>query len=730
MHDIGKLWTKFNDYIRGRNNIRRGELDHSYQGAKYIMSLACDSNKDVASLIARVIISHHGIHDWLDSDCKDYFSKRLSNEDGYESAEQNIHLVAEQSELLDLLRKADAEYKAICARLETLTNDKTTLAFYFGMLERVLQSALMDADRTDTAIFMNKEPKDKTDTSQLWEDMQVRMNEKLDSFSDKTDAISLQRRSISDRCAEFAKNDVGICRMIVPTGGGKTLSSMRFAIEYCLGHDEMRRIVYTAPFMSILEQNSDEIRGLAGEDAFTEHHSNALAEFDDEQSNEYKEYELHTERWDSPVLATTMVQFLNSLFSGRSSCIRRMNRLCHSVIIIDEIQSLPLKCVNMFNLAMNFLSKICGAVVVLCSATQPVNEDTKYSLLIDENESMSGDYSKDFEVFKRTDIISAIEPYGFDFEKSAEFCHEKFSENGNLLVIVNTKRSALNLYKQLAELCGDSVKVIHLSTNMCPAHRENRINEIKFLLREDKPVICVTTQLIEAGVDISFKCVVRSRAGLDSVAQAAGRCNRHGEMGKICPVYIIKINEENIKNLPEISEAQTVAGSIISKEEFDDYQAVGTISQYFKLLYRGAKDKLSYKVKDGNMSTSLIELLSLNKGRRDASKKTTGKNCSQAFATAGKLFSVIDNNAVDVIVSYNENAEELITELEQGGNCRPLLRKAQRYTVSVYSNVIRKLDEHHALRTLECGAVVLDKEFYKEETGVTIEDVIPEDPVL
>lgn len=724
-HDIGKMTVDFNNYIRGISSASRGEIDHSYAGAKYLTEISDNKNSGVLSLIARTIISHHGLHDWVDSNCCDYFQKRISADYDYEKVKENIKSVVSEEELTELLDKALREYKSIREKIKSIYEGKTDYAFYIGMTERMFQSALIDADRIDTADFMSGESQQEIsddERKQLWKRMYDAMEKKLNSFSERTDKISLQRRSISDRCAAFAKNDVKVCRMIVPTGGGKTLSSLRFAVDYCIAHD-MERIIYTAPFMSILEQNSDEICSIAGSEYFTEHHSDAIAELDPEEDpQKYKEYEAHTERWDSPVIATTMVQFLNTLFSSKTASVRRMHRLSKAVIIIDEVQSIPLKCVNLFNLAVNFLTNVCGAVVVLCTATQPANDETKYPLMLDEKDSMTGDYSEDFEIFRRTEIIPCIDPYGYSFEETADFCFEKFMKNGNLLVIVNTKKSALELYGLLKGKCSEDTEIIHLSTNMCPEHRREKIKLIRELLADNKPVICVTTQLIEAGVDISFRCVVRSAAGLDNAAQAAGRCNRHGEAGGICPVYIVKIKDEVLGSLKDISVSQEITQQIIDSENYSDLQSAETISDYFRELYRLEEKELSYNVSKDEPDTTLVDLLSLNKNRYEISPMTSSPYCSQAFKTAGDLFEVIDSHTIDVIVPYNDEAKKLISRLEKPDeNYRILLRKTQKFTVSIYSQTQKKLVENHALRLLECGAVILDRTYYDDIVGVKLE---------
>ena len=720
LHDAGKLCNDFDNYIRGISRFSRGEIDHSYAGAKYITENTDKVHAGVSRLIARVIISHHGLHDWVDENCKDYFNIRIANDKNYGQIKQNILLTIGTDEFDELLKKAADEYRALCQKIKNISKTPTDCAFYLGLLERFLESALIDADRTDTASFMDDVEYPKySAVPELWQSMKNNMEKKLAEFSERTDVISEQRKSISDRCADFAKNDVKICRLIVPTGGGKTLSSLRFAIEYCLEHG-MEKIVYTAPFMSILEQNGAEIKSIAGEDNFIEHHSNALAEKSD-NNEELSDYELHTERWDKPVIATTMVQFLNALFLEKSASVRRFHRIAKSVIIIDEVQSIPLKCLNMFDMAVNFLSHICGAAVVLCTATQPVTDDVRHPMLMDENESMTGDYQADFEVFRRTGIIPDIDPYGYSYEEAADFCADKFTTAGDLLVIVNTKSSALKMYDLIRTRCGNDADVVHLSTNMCPQHRRDKIKAIRKLLGEKKPVICVTTQLIEAGVDISFRCVVRSLAGLDSAVQAAGRCNRHGESIDVRPVYLIKLKEEKLGNLKEISTAQDITQHMAESGEYTDISSPAAVSDYFVKLYQYEKDKLSYSVP---VNETLLNYLSLNKKRYEMlpDPKPCSKFESQAFKTAGKLFQVIDENTRDVIVPYNEEAEDIISRLENSNeNISVLLRKAQKYTVSIYIGTERKLYENNALRDISCGAVILDNSHYNNEFGIDIE---------
>ena len=717
LHDAGKLRTVFDDYINGRNNMKRGSIDHSYAGAKYLRELANDKEKMIevaAAGMAHTILSHHGISDWIDEEGNDEYGRRTSKDEGYAEIKANITELCTEEEASEMLVKAAKEWST--AIKELMTGDKEEMAFYAGMTERLIQSALIDADRIDTADFMSgKVTGPEPERIELWKQANSNMELMLSGFSQYTDRISQQRRSISDRCAEFAEHRVGACRLIVPTGGGKTLSSLRFAFRQCMKYG-LKRVIYVAPFMSILEQNSDVIRGLVGDDNFLEHHSDMVSEISD--SAELEAYQLFAERWDKPVIATTMVQFLNTLFSARTSSVRRMHRMCDSVIIIDEVQSVPLRCTELFDLAVNFLVKKCNTAVVLCSATQPPYDDLeKHRLIYDAQKDMVGDHSKDFEVFKRTEVIPALRQYGYDTDEAVDFCCERFRENEDLLVIVNTKKQAREIYSKLKDRLSEEAYMIHLSTNMCPAHRKKRIGTLRRFLKRNKPVVCVTTQLIEAGVDISFRCVVRALAGIDNAAQAAGRCNRNGEYSKVCPVYIINLKAERLGNLEEIKTAQTITRHIIDNVD-GDLLSVEMQRRYFKMLFERYKDKLSYPVKAGGVYTTILELLSDNK-RRWKLKKKTEPVISQAFRTAGDLFEVIDSRTKNVIVPYDKRAREIISKIESSISPQEtarLMRKAQKYTVSIYAGDEKILNDKGALYLN-----ILDRRYYSNEYGVDYE---------
>lgn len=739
IHDVGKMNKDFSSYISGDSKFKRGDIDHSYAGAKYIVELSesVDGDKilETALFIARIIISHHGLHDWVDVDLRDYLEYRINKDERYDEIVAGIKTFVGEEDLKFMLKDAAKEYNTIKNKIYKLCDKNCErFCFYLGMFERLAESILVDADRTDTAAFMNSVMPREFDLTSVWGNMCSRIDKKCDEFRKKTDNISQQRMSISDRCAKFAASERHICRLIVPTGGGKTISSARFAANYCKRFDK-KKIFYIAPYMSILEQNSEVLRNFAGEDVILEHHSNIVTEIDDKE--ELNDYECKCERWDDPIIATTAVQFLNTLFSGKMSSVRRFHALADSVIIIDEVQSLPIKCVYLFNLAANFLAHICRATIVLCTATQPSLDKVAHPLLLDKEESMTGDYKDDFEKFKRTDVI-LDKAKSYSFEEAAEYAYGKYTENGNLLMIANTKQAAAELFTLLKEKCQlekDNAEIVHLSTYMCPAHRNEKLSYIRKVLSEGKPIICVTTQLIEAGVDVSFNCVIRSAAGAENVAQAAGRCNRHGE-DKIRPVYVIDIKDENLgRGLGQIKKGKNIFLDLSGMIK-DDLLSDEVIKRYFKRLYREYSsthngDDLKYYIKDMGIDSSILRLLSSNEARASKCKGKLKDKCpieyrAQAFSSAGKYFEIIDEDTQSVIVPYNTEAENITLELNSDisvEKAMKLMRKAQKYSISIYSSALKSMINDGKIHQLNYNKVLaLDKAYFDSETGLKEEN--------
>ena len=743
LHDAGKNTDEFLTYIKStqtENRARRGSVTHSTAGAIMATELCeCDGSKEgkfAAELIRHAIISHHGLYDCVNLEGDAAYQMRAQKQQGMEHIKQEVHQYINEKELQDLFMQSKDELSTLIreiagfcqARSDTsgIKNPFGSKWFYFGLLERLLLSILIDADRTASACFARGiRPFEKEEMgSGLWQQLLSAFEKNL-ANKQSDSPLNVYRREISDSCLEAAKVECGIVRFVVPTGAGKTLSSLRFALQHAFQFKK-RRIFYIAPYNSILEQNAQEIRITldCDEKVLLEHHSNLIP--DDTET--YKEL---TENWACPIVATSAVQFLNALFSHETGAIHRMHALCDAIIIIDEVQAIPVKCTALFNLAMNFLSTFCRSVVMLCSATQPPFENIPKNRMI-APQNIFSDSQRYIEAFRRTQIIdeTAIEPAGLHAQAVAQYTIRKFDEAGSVLVIVNTKSCARNIYIEMKERLADRTDkpvLIHLSTAMCPAHRAHCINTLRTLLDNKKPVICVSTQLIEAGVDISFRTVIRSLAGLQSIIQAAGRCNRHQETD--CGyVYVIKIHadDEHLSKLPEIIEAQQamlrVLHDLQAGDQNNDLLSQKAIDLFYSWYFYGKHDAMRYPLHD---DTDMIAILSKNpKGVKQFLDKNPGcpePLLPQAFRTAGEHFQVIEEKGgTDVLVDYDES-KKLILQLNsrlKPGELSKLLPHLQKYSVNISSGMLRQLDD--AFYIAPNGDIrILREEYYHSETGVS-----------
>lgn len=597
-------------------------------------------------------------------------------------------------------------------------------AFYSGLLSRLLLFAVIEGDRRDTAEFLNgtqfPTKRSSEDLERLWGAKLATMEEKLEQLL-QSSAIDQARRTISDQCRRAAEQSGGVFRLNVPTGGGKTLSGLRFALAHARRHRK-QRIIFISPLLSILEQNAAVIRDYIQDDSLIlEHHSNLVRTEENEQQLE--EQELLAETWEAPIIISTLIQLLNTLFSGKTTAIRRFHSLCGSVIVIDEVQTVPSKMLTLFSLAVNFLSEICGATVVLCSATQPCTEKIEHPLHSPIPEIVPYDPAL-WAAFRRTSIETVP---AMSLEQIADFALEQLRSADSLLIVCNKKSEAECLS---ALMKGENHALFSLSAAMCMAHRRAVLDKLQSALtQKTQKVACVSTQVIEAGVDISFVCVIRLAAGMDSVVQAAGRCNRSGEAGSgvLAPVYLIECRNESISKLPDIQQGKAATQELLAEfandpKQFDRHLDSGAaIGYYYRALYRRAPNgSHDYHVKG---RPSLFSLLSRN---NHYCKEDPPYYFRQAFRLAGSLFQVFEEDTTDVIVPYGEG-EALIHDLcsekakQDIGYLRSLLEKAKPYTVSLYRYQINGLSEERCLIPLEGGALGLNGH-YHEETGFSMNE--------
>jgi len=731
VHDAGKYAGQFQTYLRDGEG-RRGSVNHTFAGVRLLLErffTGGDLPSVVCELLALAAGGHHGLFDCVDSEGKNGFRHRLTKPDiNYEEAEENFfRFCAGGRELDDLFRRACGELIPVLERILAMTDEGNEFcddetAFYSGLLARLLLSAVIEGDRRDTAEFMNAVQFPKMYNSEglqaMWSACLSRVEAKLEALP-QTAPIDRARRMISDQCRKAAAQPGGVFRLNVPTGAGKTLSSLRYALAHAEKFGR-RRIIFTSPLLSILEQNAAVIRDYVQDDnLILEHHSNLIRPQGGERLDEL---ELLTETWEAPIIITTLVQLLNTLFSGKTTAIRRFYALCSSVIVIDEVQTVPSKMLSLFSLAVNFLAEICGATVVLCSATQPCMERIEHPLHTPIPDLVPHDRAL-WKVFQRTQLQDAGTK---SLEEIVDFAMKQLETADSLLIVCNKKAQAQRLYERLT---GEELALFSLSAAMCVAHRRDTLDKLRQSLRQSgRKTVCVSTQVIEAGVDISFSCVIRLSAGMDSVVQAAGRCNRSGEAGSgvLAPVFVVQCQRESLTRLPDIQWGHDATGELLAEfalhperygGRLDSDKAIG---YYYRALYRkepqGHRD---YVWRKG--SPSLFSLLSLNSHYENKEPYYF----RQAFRQAGALFQVFEENTTDVIVPYGEG-EELILELcgERAkwdiSYLQSLLEKAKPYTVALYQYQIDCLEAERSLRPLSGGALGLNGH-YSEGTGFSME---------
>ncbi|NJM37586.1 MAG: hypothetical protein HC845_06850 [Akkermansiaceae bacterium] len=415
-----------------------------------------------------------------------------------------------------------------------------------------------------------------------------------------------------------------------------------------------------------------------------------------------------------------------------------MHNLANAVLIFDEPQALPIKVTHLFNQSVNFLREQCGATIVLCTATQPLLDkvcEKKGALKtnFDTAQIISNAHAH-FIGLKRVQVIDQSRIGGYSCMEVAGIVKEALENKKRLLVVVNTKAVARRVFEELTKSKSAATEIYHLSTSMCAAHRQDILSKIRESLRKKKEVVCISTQLIEAGVDISFECVFRSLAGIDSIAQAAGRCNRNGEMDQFGEVVILNCNEEKLASLPEITIAQEKTERILREyhanpTRFDnDIIGLKAIDRYYQLYFYDRSGDMDYPIE----GDSLLSQLSTNAIAVSEYQRINNASppifMRQSFASAGSRFEVIDAPTEGIITPYNDEAHQLIGSLcskqRVPAATRALLKQAQRYSVNIFSSDKAKLIGLNAIIETypESGIYYLKDRFYTETYGVTMDE--------
>lgn len=769
LHDLGKYSDEFQAYLQSAVGLinpdedefvdakgLEGKVDHSTAGAQLIwreLSKRGDMGQVVGQILALCIASHHsGLIDCLSSvpnrPAEDMFTKRMDKTDnrahGLEAATRMDEQVSRRFRALTsnpgLIDGLKESIRQLMMRDKIKTVDPSRnhiIQFKLGLLVRFLFSCLIDADRIDTADFEHPRSAKRRLKGEYvgWSQLIERLEAHLQAFTTCKPIDDIRRR-ISDHCRDGASRDKGIYTLTVPTGGGKTLASLRFALYHAERH-KLDRVIYVIPFTSIIDQNADVARKIleptAGEHGriVLEHHSNLTPE---QQGWQEK---MLTENWDAPVVFTTSVQLLEALFGGGTRGARRMHQLANAVLIFDEIQTLPVNCVHLFCNAMNFLVEHCGSTVVLCTATQPLLnlvDPSKGALKFTKDDDLMPDVKGLFDDLKRVEVVNQRKPGGWTDEEIARLALDEVVQSGSCLVIVNTKKSAQALYRLCREAAG--IQTFHLSTSMCPAHRKEILDKIRKLLDDKSPVLCVSTQLIEAGVDVDFGAVIRYTAGLDSIAQAAGRCNRNGSRAT-GRVHVVNPAMENVDRLKDIQCGKDITERLLDDVEkgIEDFGgsllAPQAMARYFDYYFFARRQEMAYPVsaETGGRDDTLLNLLSINSLAMDEYGRNhdTAPNIylRQSFRSAARAFKVIDAPTRGIIVPYGKAGLELINDLCSAFEVEKqfkLLRQAQQYTVNVFPHALEQLQKNEAVHEIQDGVDILylsDARYYNQSFGLS-----------
>ncbi|MGT2763852.1 CRISPR-associated helicase Cas3' [Streptococcus intermedius] len=751
-HDLGKADQKFQDKLTKNPAMH---VDHSYAGAKYLFRIiqialnSVDSDKWIIGvfneIVAYTISAHHGVYDVpmsgeienssffannklryrIQKKMKDYhFTSDIVS--FAHALEQGLLQYGYQN-LNDLIHKAFENFQKGWEKLSI--SDDSERDFYCSCFVRLYLSFLKDADILDTINAYNLllEPLSPQEYRPLQDSYYKSVEDLYASFGNPKTELNRSRTIIGERVKSRGIEDTrGIYRLNLPTGAGKTNLSLRYAVHQMVNQHKTR-FFYITPFLSVLEQNAAAIKKTIGKDSVLEHHSNVVQEKEDfsdefgDDTHQNLQAQYLIDSWDSPVVLTTMVQFFQTLFKTKSANIRRFSHLTNSVLILDEVQSLPIEVTTLFNLTLNFLSQVMNTTIVLCTATQPTydSEVISHRLVYGGENAEQADIVTLTKSEQKVFIRTELRKFDDKDKKSSlsELADVILESNQSTLIILNTKPAVAKLYQLLENQT--ERPLYQLSTNMCAQHRLDVIEKIKSELNKDIPLICVSTQLIEAGVDVDFEHVIRSYAGIDSIVQAAGRCNREGKraLGRVTLVNLSD-EEEDLTYLKEIRQKKDATESILFQRT-SPINVTELNTDFFEKYYADNKEQMDYPISDNE---TIYDYLSQN----DYSTQLKTGKLRQSFKTAGQKMDLIKDESIGVLVFYGDAVEKLaILEEKLSENPYPFgselleikqeLKRLQPYTVN-----FRERDKRlQATRSYLNGQIlILQEEYYDKVTGV------------
>ena len=646
-HDLGKGQDNFQKRLRGE----KISAPHAILGAKYSYSDQRKNNPSAIAL-ALVIAGHHaGLHNWTSGENTLYPILNIphNNDDYLKNIPSNILGITFPTALPPILTQ------------HSNTNDKKLNARRFTFWVRMLYSSLVDADWLDTEHFMD--PKKSSfrgnyETIQsLYKKLQEYYNKLYETMSQETleTVVNKARKSVLDDCIERADTPQGIFTLNAPTGCGKTLASMMFALKHAVHHN-LDRIIIVLPYTSIISQNAKKYREIFGIRNVIEHHTNMSFDgMNNVEEIDIQKHRLAEENWDAPVIVTTNVQFFESLHASKPGRCRKLHRIANSVVILDEVQSLPPDLLLPILDTLNELNRGYKCTIVLSSATQPaITKRTDIALGLEPSTHI---ITNPKEISKKLSRVKYHWPSPISKKTNWEELTKDIIKHEQALIAVDRRHDAYMLSKIIEETSGNIP--IHLSALMCPAHRDNKIEHIRSLLNNHKPCIVVATQLIEAGVDLDFPVVYRSLSGLDHIVQIAGRCNREGRLDH-GDVYIF--NPEKDPPPGELGHGAEVVSTMLAQSPTGtlDLFDPKVIENYFIRFYGRPEDQHGI----------LKEAINYN------------------FHEISAKFKMISDNSVSVVCPYGDGPniiEEYKNMLKYGHLNRDIRRRIQRYIVQLYT---------------------------------------------
>lgn len=562
-------------------------------------------------------------------------------------------------------------------------------------LQRMLYSCLVDADYLDTEAFMMPEQSKLRGLHSTMKQLEEKMEAFLQLLKEKAvdSEVNRIRNEVQQYCLSESNNKAGFYSLTVPTGGGKTLSSVLWAIKQALRND-LKRIIIAIPYTSIITQTASVLRSIFGDENVLEHHSNVNLS-DDDNSKVKKRLKLATENWDYPIVVTTNVQLFESLFSNKPSDCRKLHNLAKSVLILDEVQTLPVDFLQPIIDTLDTLQRIFGTSILFTTASQPIltgeivgtNKMNSFEGLPEIKEIIPGKA-------RLHDRLRRVKLEFDDVRSNYDDIVERMSKYPRVLCIVNTRNDAREIYNRLPK---DGI-CLHLSRMMCPDHVRSTIEKVKKALKDESNAVVrvVATQLIEAGVDIDFPIVFRQEAGLDSVLQAAGRCNREGQLA-MGETFVFSLQ----KTLPPgfISKSNNARLGIGKQNDWFDPEVM---TRYFQQLYSRIESFDKAHIRDLLYKQEL------------------------QYEIAASEFHLIDDNTTSVIVNWKESMD-LVEKLKMEGPTYRLMRTLSQFSVNVRGDKtggdIKKLIDIGAIEELFEGVFVIsDKAFYNDQVGLMLDN--------